>query len=51
MKKILGWQTKGTKQRDLFNELQVLKRLYHPNIVQLREVMQDKHSPNLYLVM
>jgi len=33
------------------NELNALKGLYHPHIVQLKEVINDPESPLLYLVM
>ena len=37
----------------LLNELEVLgkTKIHHPNIVQLREVIEDKDDPHLYLVM
>ena len=33
------------------NELNALKGLYHPHIVQLKEVINDPEAPLLYLVM
>ena len=38
--------TKGT-----LNEMLILKGLHHPNIVQLKEVLDDENEPNIYLVM
>ena len=33
------------------NELKALKTLHHPNIVQIKEVINDSNDENLYLVM
>jgi serine/threonine protein kinase len=35
----------------VLNEVEVLKELHHPNIVHLREVIDDANDGNLYLVM
>jgi len=36
---------------NLLNELKALKQLHHPNIVQLKEVIDDVDNKELYLVM
>jgi len=43
----------GVAQGDLslMNELNALQGLYHPHIVQLREVINDPEAPVLYLIM
>jgi serine/threonine protein kinase len=33
------------------NELKALKNLHHPNIVQIKEVINDTKEKNLYLIM
>ena len=33
------------------NELKALKNLHHPNIVQIKEVINDTDQNNLYLIM
>ena len=35
----------------LSNEINALTGLHHPNIVHLKEVIDDPEAPNLYLVM
>ena len=33
------------------NELKALKNLHHPNIVQIKEVINDTKEKNVYLIM
>ena len=39
------------KKNHLVNELESLKLLHHPNIVHLREVIDDHNDQEIYLVM
>jgi serine/threonine protein kinase len=41
----------STRTNHLVNELEALKILSHPNIVHLREVINDHDDNNIYMVM
>ena len=45
--------SEAKRNAQLLNELEVLgkTKIHHPNIVQLREVIEDKNDHSLYLVM
>jgi serine/threonine protein kinase len=41
----------NTESMQLINECKCLHKLHHPNIVQLKEVIDDGKNTNLYLIM
>jgi len=55
LRKLLGKRHEATIANEirtnLINEIKVLKELRHPNIVQLKEVIDDEQSKYLYMVM
>jgi serine/threonine protein kinase len=44
-------KTSRKESQTLINELHVLKKLHHPNIVQIKEIIDDGKNDSLYLVM
>ena len=34
-----------------FNEIDIMKKLHHPNIIHLHEVIDDQYEPNMYIIM
>jgi serine/threonine protein kinase len=40
----------GYEETTLNREIKALQRISHPNIVELHEVINDKKSPNLFLI-
>ena len=42
---------KGTGYEEMQREICIMKRLSHPNVVQLHEVIDDAERDELYLVM
>jgi len=39
------------KYATTFNEIDIMKKLHHPNIIHLHEIIDDQHDPNMYLLM
>jgi serine/threonine protein kinase len=51
MKVIMKKKLTIAKGKRVFNELQILEDLHHPNIIQLREVIDAPEEKRIYLVM
>jgi len=51
MKVVRKGQPSKQKKTTLSREIECLKVLDHPNIVELHEVINDENNPNLFLIM